>query len=659
MRAASAAFKAAMKAPIKEVVGKVIIGEGDELTSGGDLISYTIETASIAVGKSSLRKITLSYLGNRNLSGQLVEVQLGVRVASGDFEFISLGSFLIAQVQTIKDKETVKATGYDRMVYGITPYLGAITFTYPTTVSGLYQQIAAIMGQEVATATIPLGDLEIESDLYENISGTTYRDVLEEIAILGGSVVTVDKDDKLALRNIKTPDNVADELSYDDLLELTINDKYGQVNSVVLARDPQEDNVVADQDTDSIAADGLTEIKIVNNQIIDKRREEVGADIAPYFMGTTYYPFKAKTVGLGYYEIGDALTIEDSESVVRDVRVMGIVLTVDGGIKETIWSDEPSRTETNYARAGSLDNRIKNAELIVDKQNQTIEGIISDLVTLDGVVNDNYTQIYQTINEITQTVQSAGGANMLKNSAFFQFDNSGIPTIWTTSGSGTVSIQASSEAIANGSLSGNVITLKGTKVEQAVNVVRDLSETPEDQKTYYSFKVLVKKGIVGTATIKISNSEESHEVVIPDGTPANYQVVKIEALLPEATSYTVELSGSSDSDATFTDATFTLGKYAAAWQQANGEILNTNVQINDQGMTVKSSIYEGTYTSITPLEFAGYARRGGSTIRSFYLNGDQTEVAKLHAREEISTPKIKMIPITEGSVTGLAFVKRS
>lgn len=658
MRAASAAFKTAMKAPIKEVIGKIIVAEGDEIVGGGDLISYTIETASVAVGKSAMRKLTATYLGTRNLVGHNIEIQLGVRVASGDFEFISLGSFLVSQAQTIKDKDSVKITGYDRMVYGIIKYLGGLTFTYPTTVSGLYEQIVAILGQEAATLDIPLGDLTIESDLYENISGFTYRDALEEIAILGGAVVTVDKDDKIALRNIKTPDNTVEALSYDDLLELTLKDVYGEVNSVVLSRQPQEDNVIAAIDEDSIAENGLAEIKIINNQIIDKRREDVGAEIAPYFMGTTYYPFKAKTVGLGYLEIGDAITIEDSESIVRDVRVLGLTLTVDGGIKETIWSDEPSKTETNYARAGGLDNRIKNTELVVDKQNQLIQSVISELATIDGVINDNYTEIMQTINEITQTVQSAGGANLLKNSAFFQFDNSGIPTIWTTTGAGTLNIQASSEAIANGSLSGNIITLKGTKVTQAVSVVRDYSTTPEAEKIYYSFKILVKKGILGEAKIRLSSGADEYVETIPDGTATEWHEVKINAILPADTTLTVELEGDATSDATFSDATLTVGKYSAQWQQANGEILNTQVQINDEGIIVKSSIYAGDYTAITPLEFSGYTRIGGSTIKAFALNKDQTEVEKILVRKQVDMPPIKIVPITSGSVTGWAYVKR-
>jgi len=647
-----------MRAPIKEIRGSLVIGVGDVITSADDLVDFTIDGEVKTVGGSVLRKITGTYLGTRNLAGTVVEAKAGVRIASGDYEDMSLGKFLITKIETVKDRDTVKFTGFDLMIYSILPYKGVIISEYPTTVGALYQAIASTSLLETETADIPFKDLAIDVDLYSNISGTTYRDVLEDIAIIGGSVAMIGEGDQLRLRNIKTPTNALETLSYAELKELTLKDKYGKVNSLVLSRQPQEDNVVL-QNEASVAADGLTEIKIENNEIIDKRREEVAEDIFPYFDGTEYYPFIAKTVGFGYYEIGDRLNIIDAEGTTRNVRVMGMKLTIDGGITETLYSSEPSKTSTNYSTAGGLNNRIKNTEIVVDKQQQLIQSVVEQIDTLDGVVNENYTEIMQTIDNITQTVQKSGGMNLLKNSAFFQYDNAGIPTIWTTTGAGTVNIQASSEAIANGSLSGNIITLKGTKVAQTIPALIDLVSTPEDKKIYYSFRVMVKKGIIGTATVKVSNAIESYEVVIPNGTPANYQEVKFDALLPQANNYKVELSGSSDSDATFTDAMFNIGKYSTPWQQANGEILNTNVTINENGIIVKSSIYAGDYTAITPLEFSGYAKIGSSIIKAFTLNKDQTEVAKLLASQEISMPPIKIVPITTGSVTGWAYVKRS
>lgn len=747
MRTISTDFRNAMNAPVKEIDGKLVITDGvDEITSADDLVKFSVEGEAVSVGKSVLRKLSATYIGTRNLVGRNITVKFGVRIAGGTFEYIDLGQFLVTQCDTSKEKDMTTLTGYDQMIYSIISYQPA-SFTYPTTVSGLYQQIASVINLPVETTTIPLGDLTIDEDLYANISGTQYRTILEDIAILGGQVVIINEDGELALRSVKSPTNTPDELTYDHLKKLSIKEKYGRLNSLVLSRQPTEDNVtlqnvkpsidatsvdttnnlfitgghtLVDGDNVRVSSDdtlpspldidtiyfvnnnggttdlafyttkadaiadtnriditdagtgthtvtpvsdiendgGLTEIKIINNEIIDKRREDVATEIFPYFEGTEYYPFEADTIGFGWYEVGDKILITDDEAVEREVRVMGVKLLVDGSIKETIWSAEPNKTQTNYARAGGLDKRIKNTEIIVDKQQQEIVSVVSDLATLDGVVNENFTQITQDIDGITQAVQVAGGINLLRNSAFYQTDENDLPTMWNITGTGTINVQTSSEAVSKGSVSGNVVTLIGTVAQQNVSVVADSSEIPEENKTYYSFKVLVKKGTLGEATVRVFNDNEEYIETIVEGVSSDYDEVTFEALLPTQGWYTVELTGDADSDATFTDAMFSVGKYPSAWQQANGEILNTNVNINENGIIVKSSVFAGDYTAITPLEFSGYSKVGGTVIKAFTLNKDQTEVSKLFAENEISMPPIKIVPITTGSMTGWAFVKR-
>lgn len=659
MRTVSTDFRNAMIAPVKEIVGSLEFdyADIDPITSADDLISFTIDGNASAVGKSVLRKLTAKYIGTKNIAGEVITAKFGVKIAGGGYEYLTQGEFLVSQCDTAKDTGMTTITAYDKMIYTVVAYAPE-KVVYPTTVSGLYTQIAIACGLTVETSTIPFGDLTIDVDLYANISGTQYRQILEDIAILGGQVLILNESNQLAFRSVKTPTNTPDTLTYADLKKLSIKDKYGAVNSLVLSRQPQEDNVVLINET-SVADDGLTEIKIANNEIIDKRREDVATDIFPYFDQTTYYPFKADTTGFGWYEVGDKINITDDESVTRESRVMGVKLTIDGSVQETISSDEPTKTQTNYARAGGLNNRIKNTEIQVDKQNQTIISVVSDLETLDGETSENFTEIRQDISSIIQSVQVTGGINLLRNSAFYQFDASGIPASWTTTGSGTINIQASNEAVSKGSLSGNIVTLTGVTEKQMVTVVQDNNTIPEDQKTYYSFKVLVKKGTLGTATVRIYNDNENYITTIPVGVSKIYDEVTFQALLPTQTFYWVELTGDSDSVTSFADSMFSVGKYPSAWQQANGEILNTNVNINENGMIVKSSVFAGDYTAITPLEFSGYAKVGGTVVKAFTLNKDQTEVKKLYASDEISTPNIKMVVITTGSVTGLAFVKRS
>jgi hypothetical protein len=84
--------------------------------------------------------------------------------------------------------------------------------------------------------------------------------------------------------------------------------------------------------------------------------------------------------------------------------------------------------------------------------------------------------------------------------------------------------------------------------------------------------------------------------------------------------------------------------------------MNTQVNINVDGVLVKSSIYEGDYTVMSPLEFAGYSNINGTITKVFTINKDTTKVTKLEAEKEIKMPPIKIVPVTEGEIQGWAFV---
>ena len=106
-----------------------------------------------------------------------------------------------------------------------------------------------------------------------------------------------------------------------------------------------------------------------------------------------------------------------------------------------------------------------------------------------------------------------------------------------------------------------------------------------------------------------------------------------------------------------TDIRLVTGDTLTQWTQANGEILNTQVSLNNDGIRVRSNVYEGDFVQITPLEFAGYSTASGTQKKVFSLNRDTTELSKLSVEGQITMPPIKVVPITTGTAQGWAFVK--
>ena len=295
---------------------------------------------------------------------------------------------------------------------------------------------------------------------------------------------------------------------------------------------------------------------------------------------------------------------------------------------------------------------MRNTEIIVNKQDGQIQLLNSDMYDEDGIVNRKYTEISQSLDEIVASVQNSGGNNLIKNSVMFAHDNEGKPNDWETAGDGTITIGSNAESLLNGCASGHSFTLRDKIARQRVPV----KVSTADDSSHYTFSTKVKKNAIGTCYIKIYNDSEEYVIDIPTGESAFYKDYEIKELEPKEPYYIIEFYGSAESDATFTDNMLIVGKYKSRWTQANGEVMNTQVNINTDGVLVKSSVYLGDYTVMSPLEFAGYSNVNGTMTKVFSLNKDVTDVEKLTARKEVKMAPLKVIPITEGEMQGWAFV---
>lgn len=400
---------------------------------------------------------------------------------------------------------------------------------------------------------------------------------------------------------------------------------------------------------------GITEIRIANNELVDKRRGEVIQTIYDALHGESYYPFNIDTEGLGWLEIGDGFTITDPDNNSYFVVLWNSKITVDGGISENLYTETPDKTYTDYKRAGDVTKRIKNAQIIVDKQNQTIEAITSDMYEEGGYINEQFSQVYQDIESITTTVQGAGGVNLIRNSVMYAVDDEGVPENWEVTGSGTLKIEASPESRSAGGVSGNAFTLIDKTVAQRVEVKKDFEFIPEDQKTYYTLSLKVKKNTVGAAYIKLSNRNEEHQIDFPDQEEYYWASFDLPELLPQDAYFDIEIYSDADAELQVTDLMLSIGKYRHEWTQANGEIMNTSVSITEDGMTIRSAEFRNDYTRLTALGLEVHSKDAGGE-RVFGFNKDETNVTKLKADKQITMQPMRIVPINYDSYAGWGLV---
>lgn len=640
-------FKNAMQQPVKELQAFLSYNDGT-IRDEDDLIQFKVSCDS-GLCKTSMRKLEAKYYGSHNLLGQWVHVGFGVKLPTGVYEYLDYGSFLVTEITTVKDTGVTTITGYDRMIRSMTKYV-APNFTYPMTLYNYTKSLCMMFGLDLGNESFSVhNDWQIVSDLWSNIDGITYRDILTQIAQVTCTTAIIGNDDKIYFKPITATNET---LTYDNMFKLKLEPLYGEINSVVLSRTPQEDNIVK-RDEESIELNGLTEWKIENNEIIDKDRDSAMTPIYNAMHGISYYPFETTTEGLGWFDIADNFDVINDTGDTFNTTLFNYSILIDGSIKETLKTVAETKTQTQYQYASTIAKRVKNTEIIVDKQQQNITNIVSDLYDDNGLVNENFTKVYQDIDNIINSVQNSGGSNMLLNSVMFAYDTNGNPTSWETEGDGTLLISASAEALANGGLAGHVFVLNNKKVRQKVYVA---PSNNDEEKIYYTFSCRISKNLTGSCYVKIYNAQEEYYIKLNEGESAFYKEYVLQSLVPKDNYYYIEFYGSADSDATFTDNMFATGEYKTQWTQANGEIMNTQVNINLDGVLVKSSIYLGDYTVMSPLEFAGYSNINGTLTKVFSLNKDTTNVKKLRAEDSIAMRPIKVIPITTGDLQGWAFV---
>lgn len=633
-------FKTAMTRPIKELQA-YLESEGYSIRDSDNLISYSIN-AEGGLCKSVMRKLEAKYLGDHNLLGKWVSAGFGVKLASGAYDYLNYGSFLVSELTITKETGETNIVAYDRMINAMRPYT-KLNVEYPIDLYSYTVLLCEACGLELGNTSFAVnGDWAIERDLWENINGITYRDIFVQIAQATASTCIIGNDDKVYFKPLT---ETGERLTYDNMFKLNLEDKYGEINSVVLARTPQEDNVY-ERDEASIQINGLTEFKIENNEILDKNRENAVKAIFDALNGVSYYPFEATTEGLGWYEIGDCFTIKTDTGDEFNTALFNFSITVDGSLKETLKATAETKTQTQYQYATTLSKRVKNTEIIVNKQDNYIQQLVTDMYEENGVVNEKYTKIHQDIDGIVHSIQNSGGNNLIKNSVMFALDNEKAPMNWDMDEAGELIVDSDTQSLGNGGLSGHGFGLRGKAVRQQIQV----KVSTESEKSFYTFSTKIKKGAVGSCYVRLYNNSESYIIEVPSGVEAYYTDYEIKAVSPKEPYYTIEFYGSANSDTFFTDNMLALGEYKSQWTQANGEVMNTQVNINLDGVLVKRD--DDEYTVMSPLEFAGYYKKN----RVFSLNKDITEVNKLEATNEIKMSPMKIVPVTEGDLQGWAFV---
>lgn len=347
----------------------------------------------------------------------VINYQLGVKVGNA-YEYMDYGNYVIYKSDKNEDTNTYKLTCFDKMLYAMKKN-EQLNILYPCTLKQYLTEIGNNMGLTVKNTNFQNQNATIPEELYYGLE-YTYRDILDDIAEATGSIIVINEDDEIEVKYPSLTNDTIDEEYLKDI-NVQFGKKYGPINSIVLSRSAESDNVYL-HDEDSIAQNGLCEIKIVNNQIMNGNdRSSYLAGIMAGIGGLSYYINDYKSPGLLYYDIGDLYNVAVKQQTYLCL-MLNDEISVTNGLEEIVYTEMPDQSETDYSKADKTDMKINQTYLIVDKQNQTIESVISNVTEQ----NNKISQITQTVDELNSKISDIADLTISGETGYASLQLSGI-----------------------------------------------------------------------------------------------------------------------------------------------------------------------------------------------------------------------------------------
>lgn len=347
--------------------------------------------------KTIMKQIEITVKNAVELKDKNVNFKYGIYV-NNKFEYIDLGDFYIKDIDDDKGKKELVVTGYDKMIHFMKTFKQSdLQLTYPCTMLTLIQKMCEVCGVELYSTDFFNADLQVDEDYFTE-QELTYRDVLEKVAESTETTIFI-KDNKLYLH--KLADNPVEKLDASYLTGLTVKEKFGPVNALVLGRGDVEDNVEAKDDT-SIAENGRCEIRFDENEFVEYKREQVIDEMFEQIKGLEYYAFEGSDVGVMWLEPCDLIEVEDTEESTYKTIYLIANITINTGIGNDIEADIPEMTDTEYKVTTKEEKKTLKVERLAKKN----EGLIQDLIEETTEQGQKLTEVEQTIDGITQTVSS-------------------------------------------------------------------------------------------------------------------------------------------------------------------------------------------------------------------------------------------------------------
>ena len=431
MKVHTTAFKEQIKEMGREL-DSVVTFDGTVL--GNEELNAVTPLVQSGLLKSSMKQLEID--SNVEIPvGTLLNYKFGVKVKEDvvvdyreNYEYVDFGNYIVYEVEKQEDTNSFLITCYDKLLYSMIEYTG-LSIEYPITIRDYLKAICQGIGLEFENENddFPNCDKMIEKELFLNESGGnigyTYRDILDQLAEVTASIICLNKNDKVEIRY---PNDTGDTINEEYLRNVNVKfgEKYGPINTIVLSRAGESDNIFK-EDEESVELNGRCELKIVENQIMNfNDRDTYLPDILEKLKGLEFYLNDFESTGIVYYEVYDKYNIQIGDMIYNCI-MFNDEITITQGLRETIFTELPEGSVTDYTKADKTDRKINQTYIIADKQKGEIEALTNRVEVVEDNAGNSYTK--EETNQLIQNAQSgltnkfseAGGNNIFRNTGLW------------------------------------------------------------------------------------------------------------------------------------------------------------------------------------------------------------------------------------------------
>lgn len=380
--------------------------DGLTINQSNQLVDFSIESGCYdngdIIGNTYVKKIEANLLDSLNddLVDKEFEASVGAKytvteevegeeVETEVTEYVDLGTFNVEKPTDTQTENRTSLIGYDQLLNNLDKvYTTELDYENDTiTIGDVYEELCDNLGLVPVTTTFTNSTITVEGNPFTN--GEKNREVLKSIEKVSCSFVDIDtSNNKIDLKWLSNSLNYTFQQSDYSTLE-TKKVVYGPINMLIIRGQEIESENVATADAESIAEYGEHAFTIVEDYFLynETKRQAALTAIWNKVHNLTYTDCKLTSLtGKPFLHIGDKIRVYTSENDYFDTYILKHKFTFNGAFMSEIESPVLTQIETETRQDVSLGNKLRNTQIIVNKQKGEITSLVSTTETLTGDV---------------------------------------------------------------------------------------------------------------------------------------------------------------------------------------------------------------------------------------------------------------------------------